>query len=89
MSLKPDEVIITIVFNACAKFANPHAMKLGKELLEQLPKTFLERENLITSAIDMLMKFGDVVHAERLFQLIKKKTIVTYGTMMKGNFWRS
>ncbi|CAF4219046.1 unnamed protein product, partial [Rotaria sordida] len=32
----------------------------------------------------MLMKFGDIENAENLFQMMKKKDIITYGTMMKG-----
>ncbi|CAF1436318.1 unnamed protein product, partial [Didymodactylos carnosus] len=59
-------------------------MKLGKDVLNRLPVAFFQRCQLVNSAIDMLMKFGDVAHAEHLFQLTKKKTIVTYGAMMQG-----
>ena len=87
MSVKPDAVIIIILFNACAKLATDQAKNIGKKILQQqeLSRMFLEDEKLVNSAIDMLMKFGDVTDAERLFQSTKKKTIVTYGAMMKGN----
>ncbi len=32
----------------------------------------------------MLMSFGDVTRAEHLFELIKEKNTVSYGTMMNG-----
>lgn len=84
MSMKPNEVILISILNACTKLANEHAKKLGKEILRQFPKIFLEHEKLMTSAIDMLMKFGDVADAEYLFQTIKIKHPSTYGAMMKG-----
>ncbi|CAF1150597.1 unnamed protein product [Didymodactylos carnosus] len=85
MPIEPDEVIITILFNACAKLANTHAVKLGKDVLNRLPTAVFQHHKLVNSAIDMLMKFADVAHAEHLFQLIKNKSIVTYGAMMQGN----
>ena len=57
---------------------------MGQKLLEELPDTLLDDSVLISSAIHMLMKFGDVPQAERLFQKLNKKSIVTYGAMMKG-----
>ncbi|CAF5121194.1 unnamed protein product, partial [Rotaria magnacalcarata] len=38
-----------------------------------------------TSAINMLMKFGDVETAQRIFRSIKVKDIISYNAMMKGN----
>ena len=49
-----------------------------------MPNGFRNDNVVLTSAIDMLMKFGDVRSAERMFELIKKKNIVTYGAMMNG-----
>jgi pentatricopeptide repeat protein len=85
ISIKVDEVIIIILFNACAKLSNDHAIKVGKDVLNRLPNSFLHHQNLINSAIDMLMKFGHVKDAERMFEQMKKKSIVTYGAMMQGN----
>jgi hypothetical protein len=74
----------TIMFNACAQLSNDRAKQIGRKLLHQIPKQF-ETDNYIqNSAISMLMKFGDVQHAEKLFQMSKKTDIVTYGAMMKG-----
>ena len=33
----------------------------------------------------MLMKFGDVAGAERLFEGLKRKNVVSYGALMTGN----
>ena len=84
MPMKPDEVIVTLLFNACAKLANADAVKLGNDILKQLTATSLENHTLVNSAIDMLMKFGDVKQAELLFQRSRNKTVVTFGAMMQG-----
>jgi pentatricopeptide repeat protein len=82
--LNLDNVIYIIVLNACAQLANDRAKKVGMKLLNQMPKHLQTNDILLTSAIDMLMRFGDVTSAEHLFQMIKKKDIATYGAMMNG-----
>ncbi|CAF2069475.1 unnamed protein product, partial [Rotaria magnacalcarata] len=59
-------------------------MKIGKELLAKMPENYRNHNVISTSAIDMLMKFGDVESAERIFRSIKAKNIITYGAMVKG-----
>ncbi len=78
------DVGYTIVFNACAQLSNDRAKQIGRKLLHQMPKQF-ETDNYIrSSAITMLMKFGDVEGAEKLFQMNKNLDVVTHGAMMKG-----
>ncbi|CAF4267158.1 unnamed protein product [Rotaria magnacalcarata] len=77
-------VIYAIVFNACAKLCNERAMKIGKELLAKMPENYRNNNITSNSAIDMLMKFGDVENAERIFRSIKTKDIITYNAMVKG-----
>jgi pentatricopeptide repeat protein len=84
MSVQPDEVITTILFNACAKVADPHAMNVGKRLLNQLSAAFFEDQILVTAAIDMLMRFGEVRYAEYVFSKLKKRDAASYGGMMNG-----
>jgi ribosomal protein L18E len=79
-----NEVIVVILFNACAKLCNAHSVKFGKDVLNRLPKSFLQHQTLNTSAINMLMKFGQVKDAERLFEQVMNKTIVNYGSMMQS-----
>ncbi|CAF4256972.1 unnamed protein product, partial [Rotaria sordida] len=84
INLKLDDVIYTIVFNACARLANDRAMKIGRKLLHEMPVSCRNNNIILNSAIDMLMKFGDVKSAERIFDSIKKKNIISYGALMNG-----
>ncbi|CAF1564315.1 unnamed protein product, partial [Rotaria magnacalcarata] len=84
VDIELDNVTYTIVFNACAKLCNDRAMKIGKKLLANMPENYRNNNITSTSAIDMLMKFGDVESAERIFRSIKTKNIITYGAMVKG-----
>ncbi len=79
-----NDISYTIIFNACAQLLNDRAKQIGRKLLHQMPKNFYNNNVLITSAIDMLMKFGDITAAEHLFQMNNNKSIVTYGAMMNG-----
>jgi DNA-binding ferritin-like protein (Dps family) len=87
MSFDRDEVIETIVFQACAHLSNDRAQRIGKKLLQQMPAN-LDNDRTLTSAIHMLMKFGDVKSAEDIFEQSTKKNIFTYGAMMQGNILR-
>ncbi|CAF1479176.1 unnamed protein product, partial [Rotaria magnacalcarata] len=78
-----DSVTYTVVFNACAGLANDRAMKIGKELLAKMPENYRNDNIISTSAIDMLMKFGDVESGERIFRSIETKNIITYNAMIK------
>ncbi|CAF1371285.1 unnamed protein product [Rotaria sordida] len=82
--LKLDSVIHTIVFNACSQLGNDRAMKIGKKLLHEMHDNYRNDNVVLTSAIHMLMRFGDIQSAERVFHSIKEKNIITYGAMMKG-----
>ena len=84
MNIEPDEVTLTSLLNACGQINDNRAKKIGKEILNKMPKHFQKSSYIQNSAINMLMKLGDVQHAERLFEMMKKKNIITYGAMMKG-----
>ncbi|CAF3824244.1 unnamed protein product [Rotaria sp. Silwood1] len=84
IKLNLNNVVYTIAFNACAELANDRAMKIGKKLLDELPQNLRNDNVILTSAMHMLIKFGDIQNAENLFQSIENKNIITYGTMMKG-----
>ena len=85
MVVKPNEFTLTITFNACAQLSNDRAKKIGNKLLDHMPKHFRNDSILLRSAVYMLMRFGDVRKAEHLFEMIKKKSIITYTAMIKGN----
>ncbi|CAF1510566.1 unnamed protein product [Adineta ricciae] len=84
ISIKLDTVIMTIFFNACAKICDDHAIQIGNDAFEKLPKSFLENPNLIRTIIDMFMKFHNVERAEYLFKQMKKIDSSIYGIMMNG-----
>ncbi|CAF2111586.1 unnamed protein product, partial [Rotaria magnacalcarata] len=85
MKIEPDQFTLSTLFNVCAVLNNNRAMKTGKRLLDEMPENYRNNNITSNSAINMLMKFGDVESAERIFRSIKAKDIITYGAMMKGN----
>ena len=84
MTLNPDNITYCLIFSACAQLQNDRAMKIGKKLLNQMFNHFRNDNVALNAAIHMVIKFGDIRSAERLFELIKIKTIVTYGAMING-----
>ncbi|CAF4546981.1 unnamed protein product [Rotaria sp. Silwood2] len=73
-----DNVTNSIVFNACAQLANDRAKSIGKKLLDEMPNNYRNENIVLTSAIDILMKFGDVESAGQVFQSIEKQHIIAY-----------
>jgi pentatricopeptide repeat protein len=84
ISLTPDEATFTIVFNACAHLSNDRPKQIGNKLLKQMSKSCQNSNNIMNSAIDMLMKFSDIQSAEDLFRSITNTDLVTYGAMING-----
>ncbi|CAM4844936.1 unnamed protein product, partial [Rotaria magnacalcarata] len=80
----PNDVNVTILFNACAQLKTKEALDLVKKISKQIPKSFYSNPYLLTSLLDALMKCGDVAHAESLFYSSKQKVLPMYGAMMKG-----
>ncbi|CAF5135599.1 unnamed protein product, partial [Rotaria magnacalcarata] len=83
MKIKPNQFTLGTLFNACAVLNNNRAMKTGKKLLDEMPENYRNNNITSTSAIDMLMKFGDVESAERIFRSMKTKNIITYNATIK------
>ncbi|CAM4828999.1 unnamed protein product, partial [Rotaria magnacalcarata] len=75
----PDDVNVTILFNACAQSKTKEALDLVKKTSKQIPKSFYSNPRLLTSLLDALMKCGDVAHAESLFYISKQKVLPMYG----------
>ncbi|CAF4433392.1 unnamed protein product, partial [Rotaria magnacalcarata] len=73
-----------VVFNACAGLANDRAINIGRKLLDEMPENYRNDVVVLTSAMHMLMKFGDVESAERIFRSIKAKDADMYGVLMNG-----
>ena len=84
MSPDPNNVIYIIIFNACAQLKNTRGISVGKKLLNEIFNKSETNNVVLSSAIYMLMSFGDVKSAEHLFEFIKKNDLATYNSMMKG-----
>ncbi|CAF3260021.1 unnamed protein product, partial [Rotaria socialis] len=84
VNLVKNYAMYAMAFNVCAKLGNDRAMKIGNKLLDELPDNCKNNTAILTSAIHMLMKFGHTHNAERVFELIQKKDVITYGAMLKG-----
>ena len=80
----PDEVIIILFLNACAKTETEKTLNLIKKTLLKIPKSFLSNNYLFTSLIDALAKCGDIKYAESLFDQSKNKSLEMYASMMRG-----
>jgi myo-inositol-1-phosphate synthase len=80
----PDEFTITFLFNACAQLGTTDALNLTKKISKEMPESFYLDHFLLTSLLDVLVKCGDVTHAQTLFDNSKKKSLSMYGAMMKG-----
>ena len=84
MPVKADNVLMTILFNACARAATPTAVTLGNDLLTRRPANFFEHDHLVNSTLDMLMKFGQLKQAESLWTQMKRRDSVSYAVLMNG-----
>ena len=81
----PDEIIITVLFNACAKLRTVEALGSVRRVSREIPKPFFSNTRLVISLLDALMKCGDVPDAQSLFSRQENKVLPMYGAMMKGN----
>ena len=82
--LKPNEIILTLLFNACAQLESAPSVRLVKQASSTMPQSAYSNPRLITSLIDALMKCGDVEGAEALFNRTTKKPIEMSRAMMSG-----
>jgi pentatricopeptide repeat protein len=80
----PDDVIITLLFNACAKLKTDDALDLVKRVAAEIPKSAYTNIYLVTSLLDALIKCGDVGNARSLFDSTENKVVPMYGAMMTG-----
>ena len=81
---EPNEVNVTLLFNACAQLRTEEALGMVKAVSSNMSKTFHSNTQLLTSLLDALMQCGDVKAAERVFGKLTAKTQYTFGVMIKG-----
>ncbi len=80
----PNEICLTILFNACAQLGTQEALNLTKKNSKNIGKSMYSDIRLLTSLLDALMKCGDVTSAQSLFNTLTVKNIGIHGAMMKG-----
>jgi len=80
----PNEICLTLLFNACAQLETEEALNLTKNVSKNIGKSMYSNVRLLTSLLDALMKCGDVAYAQSLFNTLTNKSIGIYGAMMKG-----
>ena len=73
MPFNPNENALSILFQACAHLNNDRARKIGKKWLHRMPNDFRQNIFVLTSAMNMLINFGEIENAEYSFHQIKKK----------------
>ena len=81
----PNEIAVILLFNACAQLETKEALAITRKVAKEIPKSFYLNPYTITSLLDALMKCGDVVYAQSLFDRSTNKVTSMYGAMMKGN----
>ena len=79
-----NEVQYAIVYKACASLCDETAKTLGKKVLHQMPKSFLDNVVVTTAIIHMLMRFTEVEDAERFAKRLKNPDRHAYSTLISG-----
>jgi pentatricopeptide repeat protein len=79
---KPDKIILSIFFNACAQLKTENALNLAKKVFDQFVIKSNPSNDLLYSVLNMFIKCDDLQSAETLFGRIHRD-IISYGSMMK------
>ena len=61
-------------------------MKLGRQIFSRIHEKYSQDTIVMNSALNMLVKIGDMDKAKELFISMKSKDIVSYGAMIKGYY---
>ncbi|CAF1037318.1 unnamed protein product [Adineta steineri] len=78
----PDEVIIILLFNACAQLANEEGLNLIEKVSKQIPQSFMSNPRLLTSLLDAKMKCDHIKSTQILLSKSRQKSLSMYETMM-------
>ena len=84
LPVNPNEIIYLLTCQACGTLVDERAIQIGKCLLNRIQNRFPNHINLLNSVLDMLMRFNDIESAERLFDSMTNKDVITYSVMMNG-----
>ncbi|CAF1431394.1 unnamed protein product [Rotaria sp. Silwood1] len=84
INITKDEYTYSILFKIRTEIANKHSLEFGQFIFNKMPKNFSNNIIVITSALQMFIKWGDMYKAEQLFNRIENKNSFTYSIMMNG-----
>ncbi|CAN1274014.1 Pentatricopeptide repeat-containing protein At2g04860 [Linum perenne] len=81
----PDAITIACLLSACSQLGY---LKLGMKLHNYVLRNSLEVEDFVgTALVDMYTKCGNIVQAERVFNVLQKPCLATWNTMISGYSW--
>ena len=78
----PDEVLLGLLFNSCARVRTAEALDFGKQIWFSTSEMHRKKEYMVVTAFDMFIKCGDISNAEQVFGRMNR-IVVTYGQLMK------
>ncbi|CAF5024309.1 unnamed protein product, partial [Rotaria sp. Silwood1] len=82
--INPNQVIINLLFSACAHIGTDQTLNLLKKVSSNIPISFYKNPYILTSLVNALIECDDIKHAQILFEKSTVKTLPLYATMMKG-----
>lgn len=83
MAVPANKYLFSTIFKICAELGDEQSINLGKAIFKTMPEQHQNNIVVLTSALHMLLKGGDMDTAEQLFARMNKN-VVTYGAMMSG-----
>ncbi|CAF1320958.1 unnamed protein product [Adineta steineri] len=83
MSIPPNEYTLSILFKICSQLSNTRSLEFAKKILNAMPEKYQSNTIILNSVLHMLMQYGDLLFAEKIFSQMNKDTI-SYGVMMSG-----
>lgn len=84
INIKKDQYTYSILFKICTEIDDQNSFEFGQTTFNQMPKAFSNNIVIISSALQMFVKHGQMGKAEELFNRIEKKNSFTYSIMMNG-----
>jgi DNA polymerase III alpha subunit (gram-positive type) len=81
---QPNEILVTLVFNACAQLGTRDACQVVKRISSEMPVAFHRHVNVLSSLIDALMHCQDVDSAQQVFESRQIDDLSLVAAMMKG-----
>ncbi|KAK2650950.1 hypothetical protein Ddye_018439 [Dipteronia dyeriana] len=81
-NVRPNEVTIVCVLSACSQMG---ALELGRWVHSYVGKYRIELNHFVGGAlINMYSRCGDIDEAQRVFELMKERNVITYNSIIAG-----